>query len=159
MQKEMEQKSQASASASKTDDEAKDYRNVPPPHKFSDAAYDEQKRQIADNMEESVKIAADLLIQTKKKKKSSTAVSTNDVDEDDDDDDADKQETKTTNKRRHSEDLEDGEVVNKPATKSKGAKNAFFVGVDLGDISDLDDDDDDEDEESIKPKNAKKKKI
>jgi len=125
-----------------------DYRNVPPPHKFSDTAYDEQQKQIAEDMDEAVRIAAEL-IQTekknKKKKQSSTAVSTRDDDD----------KVITSKKRRHSDDtLEEGELRNKKTKNEKGANGAFFVGIDLGDVSS--DDDEEEEEEQT---HGKKKKV
>lgn len=127
-----------SKNKSKKTEESNDYRSVAPPHKFSDSAYDEQKKQISDDMNEAVQIAAELL---KKKKKSSTAVSTNDVDDDKDKDDEDVQ--TSIKKRRHSEDdLEDGELKTKKKNKvEKSADRAFFIGIDL---DDLDSDEDDE---------------
>ncbi|CAF1503910.1 unnamed protein product [Rotaria magnacalcarata] len=162
MQKQLEKSATPSSdqkSKSSADEDQKDYRNVPPPHKFSDAAYDEQKKQIADDMDESVQIAAQLIQEEKrkKKKKSSTAISTNDDDDNDkknNDNDDDVEKIATTKKRRHSEDiLEDGELKIKKTKKEKGANAAFFLGIDLGDVST---DDDDEDEPVA---NAKKKKV
>ncbi|CAF1061799.1 unnamed protein product [Adineta ricciae] len=156
MQKQLEksstdQKNKASASSN---EEKSDYRNVPPPHKFSDAAYDEQKKQIANDMDEAVQVAVELIQaeKLKKKKKSTTAVST--LDDDDDDGDTDEVVSK---KRRHSEDaLEDGELKNKKTKKEKGASGAFFLGIDLGDVSSDDDDDDEEKIQKKKTKVAKK---
>jgi hypothetical protein len=132
--------------ASSSSEEKNDYRNVPPPHKFSDTAYDEQKKQIAEDMDEAVQIAAEF-IQAKKKKPSPTAVSTNDNDDD--------EEVITTKKRRHSDDtLEDGELKNKKTKNIKGANAAFFVGIDLDDLSS-----DDDEEEETHQSDVKKKKI
>ncbi|CAF4506390.1 unnamed protein product [Rotaria socialis] len=165
MQKQLEKPATPSSdqkSKSSADEDQKDYRNVPPPHKFSDAAYDEQKKQIADDMDESVQIAAQLIQEEKrkKKKKSSTAISTNDDDDNDkkdNDDDEDVETIATTKKRRHSEDiLEDGELKMKKTKKEKGASAAFFLGIDLGDVS-TDDDDEDEPVASAKKKKVAKK--
>jgi len=142
-----EQKSKASSSSST--EEKNEYHNVPPPHKFSDTAYDEQKKQIGEDMDEAVQIAAELIQaeKIKKKKQSSTAVSTNDNDDD--------QKVTTMKKRRHSDDiLEEGELQNKKTKNEKGANGAFFLGIDLGDVSS---DDDDEDENDIKKKKIAKK--
>jgi hypothetical protein len=146
MQKQLEKSATSStetknkASSSSLNEEKTDYRNVPPPHKFSDTAYDEQKKQISEDMDEAVQIAAEF-IQAKKKKPSPTAISTNDDDD---------EEVITTKKRRHSDDtLEDGELKNK---KTKGANAAFFVGIDLDDLSS-------DDEEETHQSDAKKKKI
>jgi hypothetical protein len=129
--------------SSSSNEEKKDYRNVAPPHKFSDADYDQQKKQIGEDMEEAVKVATEL-IQAKKKKPSPTAVSTNDDDE----------VTTTKKKRRHSDDtLEDGELTNKKTKSTKGANAAFFVGIDLDDLSS------DDEEEEIHQTDAKKKKV
>jgi len=154
MQKQLEKSLPSSSSndekQTKTNDN-KDYRSVPPPHKFSDAAYDEQKKQIADDMDEAVKIAAELMQAEKKnrKKKSSTAISTNDVDDDNEVVAA----AAVPKKRRHSDDaLEDGELKNKKTKKTTGADAAFFLGIDVGDVSS---DDDEEEEPLKKPKNKK----
>ena len=149
MQKQLE-KSVTSPSEAKgkgaSAEESKDYRNVPPPHKFSDAAYDEQKKQIADDMDEAVQIAAELIQseRMKKKKKSPTAISTNDEEPD--------QVESSSKKRRHSEDpLEDGELNSKKTKGGEGKRDAFFLGIDLGDVS--------SDEDEVPVKNVKKKKI
>lgn len=150
MQKQLEKSVTSSTeakgkNASASTEESKDYRNVPPPHKFSDAAYDEQKKQIAEDMNEAVQIAAELIQseRMKKKKKSPTAISTND-------DEADQVES-TSKKRRHSEDtLEEGELNNKTSKVQKGTRDAFFLGIDLGDVS--------SDEEEVPVKDVKKKK-
>ncbi|CAF0754538.1 unnamed protein product [Adineta steineri] len=149
MQKQLEKSASSSTDqknkASQGQEEKTDYRNVPPPHKFSDTAYDEQKKQIADNIDEAVQIAAEKLT---KKKKSTTAVSTRDDDNDDDEKEI------ISKKRHHSDDtLEDGELKNKKTKKESGATGAFFLGIDVGDVSS-----DDDDEEEIQAKNAKKKK-
>jgi hypothetical protein len=154
MQKQLEKSAtsstdQKSKAPSSSNEEKNDYRNVPPPHKFSDTAYDEQKKQIADDMNEAVQIAAELIQaeKLKKKKKISTEVSTRDDDE---------KET-ISKKRRHSEDtLEDGEVKNKKTKqKETGATGAFFLGIDLGDVSS----DDEEEEEEIHQSSTKKKMV
>jgi hypothetical protein len=155
MQKQLEKSAtssteQKSKSSSASTEEKTDYHNVPPPHKFSDTAYDEQKKQIAEDMNEAVQIAAELMQaeKIKKKKQSSTAVSTNDNDDD--------QKVTTKKKRRHSDDiLEEGELQNKKTKNEKGANGAFFLGIDLGDVSS--DDDDDEDENDVKKKKIAKK--
>ncbi|CAF3490036.1 unnamed protein product [Adineta steineri] len=149
MQKQLEKSASSSTDqknkASQGQEEKTDYRNVPPPHKFSDTAYDEQKKQIADNIDEAVQIAAEKLT---KKKKSTTAVSTRDNEDDDDEKEI------ISKKRHHSDDtLEDGELKNKKTKKESGATGAFFLGIDVGDVSS-----DDDDEEEIQAKNAKKKK-
>ena len=157
MQKQLEKASTGSTeskkvAAAQSSDNNKDYRNVPPPHKFSDAAYDEQKKQIAEDIDEAVQIAAELIQneKLKKKKKSSTAVSTNDPECDDVDD-----EKTASKKRRHSDEtLEEGEVKAKKTKPAKGADAAFFLGIDLGDISS-----DDEDEELKSNQNKKKKAL
>jgi len=152
MQKQLEKSATSSTdqkSKGSSNEEKNDYRNVPPPHKFSDTAYDEQKKQIADDMNEAVQIAAELIQaeKLKKKKKISTEVSTHD----------DEKET-ISKKRRHSDDtLEDGEVKNKKTKqKETGATGAFFLGIDVGDISS---DDDDEEEEEIHQSSTKKKMV
>jgi hypothetical protein len=147
MQKQLEKPAASSTDQpnKSSNEEKTDYRNVPPPHKFSDAAYDEQKKQIGEDMDEAIQIGAQLIQaeKMKKKKKSSTAVSTNDDEE------------PVSKKRRHSEDtLEDGEVKTKKTKNEKGVKGALFLGIDLGDVSS--DDDDDEEEEAAA---AKKKKV
>jgi len=151
MQKQLEKSATSSTdqkSKGSSNEEKNDYRNVPPPHKFSDTAYDEQKKQIADDMNEAVQIAAELIQaeKLKKKKKISTEVSTHD----------DEKET-ISKKRRHSDDtLEDGEVKNKKTKqKETGATGAFFLGIDVGDISS----DDDEEEEEIHQSSTKKKMV
>ncbi len=153
MQKQLEKSATSSTeekNKSSSNEEKTDYRNVPPPHKFSDTAYDEQKKQIADDMDEAVKIATGLIL-AKKKKQSSTAISTNDHEEEEEG-----EVITTTKKRRHSNDtLEDGELKNKKTKNEKGANNAFFLGIDLGDISS----DDDEEEQPTQGKDAKKKKV
>jgi len=145
MQKQLEQSATSSTEQKNksSNEEKNDYRNVPPPHKFSDTAYDEQKKQIANDMDEAVQIAAELIQAEKKKKKkqSSTAVSTNDEEP--------TTTTTTSKKRRHSDDiLEDGELKNKKTKNEKAVKGALFLGMDLGDISS----DDDDDEEEIQAK-------
>ncbi|CAF0725411.1 unnamed protein product [Rotaria sordida] len=156
MQKQLEKSATSSTdqkSKSSLDEEKNDYRSVPPPHKFSDTAYDEQKKQIAEDMNEAVQVATALIHAEKKKKKSSTAVSTRDDDNDDDQDD--KKVTTTKKKRRHSDEtLEDGELKTKKIKKEKGANAAFFLGIDLGDVSS-----DDDDEEATHASDAKKKKL
>jgi hypothetical protein len=142
MQKQLEQSATSSTEQKNksSNEEKNDYRNVPPPHKFSDTAYDEQKKQIANDMDEAVQIAAELIQAEKKKKKkqSSTAVSTND----------EEPTTISSKKRRHSDDiLEDGELKNKKTKNEKAVKGALFLGIDLGDISS-----DDDDEEEIQAK-------
>lgn len=135
-----------SKSKSSDDDGGADYRNVPPPHKFSDSTYDEQRKQISEDINEAVQVAAELI--QAKKKQSSTAVSTND------------EEAAPSKKRRHSDDLlEDGELKNKKTKSTKGADKAFFLGIDLGDVSSDDDEDDAEEEEEAQGKDATKKKI
>lgn len=134
-----EQKSKSS------NEESNDYRNVAPPHKFSDTGYDEQKKQIAEDIDEAVQIAAEFI--QAKKKQSSTAVSTNDEEP---------TASSSSKKRRHSDDtLEDGELKNKKNKKEKDLKGALFLGIDLGDIS-SDDEDDEEEEDAKKKKIAKK---
>jgi hypothetical protein len=152
MQKQLEKSATSSTdqkSKGSSNEEKNDYRNVPPPHKFSDTAYDEQKKQIADDMNEAVQIAAELIQaeKLKKKKKISTEVSTHD----------DEKET-ISKKRRHSDDtLEDGEVKNKKTKqKETGATGAFFLGIDVGDISS---DDEEEEEEEIHQSSTKKKMV
>jgi len=153
MQKQLEKSATTSTeqkTKSSSNEEKNDYRNVPPPHKFSDTAYDEQKKQIAEDMDEAVQIAAELIQaeKNKKKKQSSTAISTRDDDDDDN-------KPTTSKKRRHSDDtLEDGEIKNKKTKNEKGVKGAFFLGIDVGDVSS---DEDDDDEEETHGKNAKKK--
>ena len=143
----------SSATASSSAGESNDYRSVAPPHKFSDSGYDEQKKQISEDIDESVQIAAELMQaeKSKKKKQSSTAVSTRDADEDD----ADRVET-VPKKRRHSnETLEDGELMNiKKKKEEKGGRGSFFLGIDLGDVSS----DDEDDEDQGKAKSVMKKK-
>jgi len=152
MQKQLEKSATTSTeqkTKSSSNEEKNDYRNVPPPHKFSDTAYDE-KKQIAEDMDEAVQIAAELIQaeKNKKKKQSSTAISTRDDDDDDN-------KPTTSKKRRHSDDtLEDGEIKNKKTKNEKGVKGAFFLGIDVGDVSS---DEDDDDEEETHGKNAKKK--
>lgn len=146
MQKQLEKSADQKSKASSSSEEKNDYRNVAPPHKFSDAAYDEQKKQIADDMDEAVQIAAELIkAEKQKKKQSATAVSTRDEAE------------TTPKKRRHSDDdaLEDGELTAKKPKKTSGATGAFFVGIDLGDVSS--DDDDDDDVVDVKKKKVAKK--
>ncbi|CAF1272898.1 unnamed protein product [Rotaria sp. Silwood1] len=153
MQKQLEKSATSSTdhkSKSSADEEKNDYRSVPPPHKFSDTTYDEQKKQIAEDMNEAVQIAAELIHAEKKKKKSSTAISTRDNDNDDDG-----EKVTTTKKRRHSDDtLEDGELKTKKTKKEKGVNAAFFLGIDLGDVSS-----DDDDDEAAHANDAKKKKL
>lgn len=166
MQKQLEKSATSSTDhkAKPSDDEdKKDYRSVAPPHKFSDAAYDEQKKQISDDMNEAVQIAAQLIqAEKRKKKKSSTAISTNDDESDNDDNvkETDGNEatasSSSSKKRRHSEDnLEDGELKNKKTKKVTGADAAFFLGIDVDDLS-TDDDEDDDDVSAKKKKVAKK---
>jgi hypothetical protein len=151
MQKQLEKSAPSSSdqpSKSSSNEEKNDYRNVPPPHKFSDTGYDEQKKQIGEDIDEAIQIGAQLLQAEKMKKKkiSSTAVSSHDADE-----------VAIPKKRRHSGDtLEDGELTNKKTKKEKGANNAFFVGIDLGDVSSDDDDDEEEESHATKKKMAKK---
>lgn len=131
MQKQAEKSASRSADPKKTNssEESKDYRNVPPPHKFSDSIYDEQKKQIAEDIDEAVQIAAEFIKNDKSKKQvSKTAVSTND-----EVDVAQQTETKSR-KRRNSEDaLEEGELKTKKPKERKGAGGAFFIGIDLED--------------------------
>jgi len=145
MQKQLEKSAtssneQPNKSSASSNEEKNDYRNVPPPHKFSDTAYDEQKKQIAEDMDKAVQIAAELIQAEKKKKKkqSSTAVSTHD-----------EEPATTSKKRRHSDDdtLEDGELKTKKTKNEKDVKGALFLGIDLGDVSS-----DDDDDEEINPK-------
>ena len=146
MQKQLEKPATSSSDGKKkasTSHEAEpDYRNVAPPSELTETPYKEQKKQISDDMDEAVRVAAELIRAEKSKKKSATAVSTNDP----------KEESTTTKakKRRHSDDtLEEGELTNK---KGKGANAAFFVGIDLDDVSS----DDDEEEEEMDAKKKKK---
>ena len=115
-----DEKNKASSSSSK--EEKNDYRNVPPPHKFSDTAYDEQKKQITEDMDEAVQIAAELIQaeKSKKKKQSSTAISTRD------DEDNEEEVAIITKKRRHSDDiLEDGELKTRRARIPKALMPLF----------------------------------
>jgi hypothetical protein len=154
MQKQLEKSitpSNESKSKAAPTEESNDYRSVAPPHKFSDAAYDEQKKQIANDMDEAVQIAADIIQRErmKKKKKSSTAVSTDDVN----DDDEKVQVESMAKKRRHSDEkLEDGEVTTKKSKQEKGVRGAFYLGIDLGDISS-------DDEDVLPVNNTDKKKL
>lgn len=131
-------------SKKKAHEEEADYRNVAPPSEFTETPYKEQKKQISDDMDEAVRVAAELIRSEKSKKKSATAVSTNDPEEE--------SPTRTsTKKRRHSDDtLEEGELTNKKNKNSKGASAAFFVGIDLDDVSS-----DEEDEADVKQKKKK----
>ncbi|CAF2971939.1 unnamed protein product [Rotaria sp. Silwood2] len=157
MQKQLEKSATSSTdqkSKPSSDEEKHDYRSVPPPHKFSDTTYDEQKKQIAEDMNEAVQIAAELIHAEKKKKKSSTAVSTRD-DDDNNDNNADEKVTTTKKRRRSDDTLEDGELKTKKTKKEKWANAAFFLGIDLGDVSS----DDDDDDEAVHANDAKKKKL
>ena len=139
MQKQLEKSATSSndqKNKSSVDEEKNDYRNVPPPHKFSNTVYDEQKRQIAEDIDEAVQVAAQFIYQgkTKTEKRLPTTVSTNDDD----------QKEAATKKRRRSQDtLEDGELKTKKPKQETGANRAFFLGIDVGDVSSDDDDDDD----------------
>ena len=85
-------------------------------------------------------------------------MSTNDV-VDDDKAEVEEDWKAPAKKRRHSEeDLEDGELKNKKKGKpEKGADRAFFIGIDLGDLSDDDDEEEEADESAAKKKKVSQK--
>jgi len=150
MQKQLEKSISGAAATESTnknnDDEkkekkAKHYNSVPPPpSRFSDKEYDEQKRQIANDVNEAVQVAAQLVkTQTNSTNNKTLTTNTEDVTV------VETKKSKTAKRQRRSDESDEEDELEEGEIKKKKARNDhnIWTGIDIGDVSS---DSDDEDE-------------